>query len=145
MPLVWTERIIFKLGLIVWVLASLSGCAWLREPLPTAPPVASPNPTFPVVQVTADQIARAMEEDRFFAEYGQTTLRIQGTVFSVKRQDADLVVGLDTTVTTKVMCDLGNYFGIVRVGATITIQSAYPQQDASRQASAVMFRNCTIP
>jgi hypothetical protein len=134
----------FKLGIIVLALASLSACGLLREPQPISQPVILPNPTLPVVRVTADQVARAMEEDRFFADYGQTTLLVQGTVFSVKRQETDLIIGLDTAVPTKVMCDLGSYPGIVHVGATVTVKSAYPQRDASRQASAVMLRNCTI-
>ncbi len=135
----------FKLVILVGLLVILSGCGLLREPRPTVQSIPTPNPTFPVVRVTADQAARAMEQDRFFSDYGQTTLLIQGTVFSVKRQDTDLIIGLDTSVPTKVMCDLGAYLGIVRVGANVTIQSAYPQQDASRQPSAVMIKNCTIP
>ncbi len=140
------KLLLYRLGIVVLFLASLSACQYLREPRTTAPPVASPNPALPVVHATADQVARAMQADEFFSEYGQSTLLIQGTVFSVKRQDnSDLIIGLDTTVPTKVMCNLGRYLGIVRVGTIITIQSAYPQRDASRQASSIMFNNCTIP
>ncbi len=137
---------ITRLVIFLLVVANLSACSYLREPRPNAPPLATPNVAFPVVQVSSDQVARAMEADQFFAEYGQVTLLIQGTVLAVKRQDnGDLFITLDTSVQTKVMCNLGHYFGIVRAGTTVTIQSANPQRDASRQPSAVMFNNCTIP
>ena len=135
----------FKLGIIILALATLSACKLLREPHPTDLSTPLPSPAFPVVHLTADQVARAMEKDRFFSDYAQNTLLIQGTVFSVKRLEGHLIIGLDTSVPTKVMCDLGIYFGIVHVGAVITVQSTYPQRDASRQASAVMLENCTIP
>jgi hypothetical protein len=138
-------RFSFKLGFIILALVTLSACKLQREPQPTAQPAYLPNPTLPVVHLTADQVARAMEEDRFFSDYAQTTLLIQGTVYSVKRLEGHLIIGLDTTVSTKVMCDLGAYFGIVHLGALVTVQSTNPQRDASRQGSAVMLKNCTIP
>jgi hypothetical protein len=133
---------LFNLWIVLIAVVCLSACGLVRDTQPTPGPVAPP---FPVVHVTADHVARAMEEDRFFSDYGQTTLRIEGTVFSVNRQETDLIIGLDTSVPTKVMCDLGNYFGIIRVGASIIVQSAYPQRDASRQGSVLMLKNCTIP
>ncbi len=129
----------------VTLLTGLSACDLLREPRPGAQSSPTPNPAFPVVRVTADQVAQAMEQDEFFADYGQSRLLIQGTVSLVKRQDSDLIIELETSVPTKVICDLGNYFGIIRVGSTVTVESAFPQRDASRQQSAVMLKNCTIP
>ncbi len=136
---------IAKLAIILLLLAMLSACQYLREPSPTPAPIPSPNPAYPVVHLTADQAARAMEDDEFFSDYGQSTLLIQGTVSATRRQDADLLITLDTTVPTKITCDLANYLGIVRVGDTVTIQSAYPRRDASRQGSTLMLKNCTLP
>ncbi len=136
---------LFRIAIVLLLLAILAACQYLREPNPAAPPVASPNPAFPVVHLTADEAAQAMEQDRFFSTYGQSTLLIQGTVSATRRQDADLFVTLGTTVPTKVICDLPNYLGIVRVGDTVTVQAAYPQRDASRQGSTVMIKNCAIP
>ncbi len=132
-------------ALTLALLAGLSACSLLRESPAAAQPGSTPNPAFPVVHVTADQVAQAMEEDHFFADYGYTTLLIQGTVLSARRQAGDLVISLDTSVPTKVMCNLGNYAGIVQVGSTVTVQSVYPERDASRQPSAVMIKNCSIP
>ena len=127
------------------LLLFLSACSWLREPAPTPLPADRPNPDFPVVHVTADQVAQAMEQDRFYSDYGFTTLLIEGPVASVRRQGTDLIVRLDTAFETKVVCNLGGYVGIVRAGTTITVRSVYPQRDVSRQPLAVMIENCTIP
>lgn len=124
-------------------LASLSACAFLREPTPSPQPIVTP--IFPIVRVTADQIARAMEQDQFFSQYGESTLLIQGTILLVNQQDNHFMVELDTTVPTKVWCDLGNHSSVVEAGDRITIQSAFPQRDALRQASALVLRNCSIP
>ena len=129
-------------GVIVLVLlAGLAGCGSRQEPAPTVRPL----PTFPTAHVTADQVARAMQQDAFFANYGQSSLLIQGTVVSIDRRGNDLIVVLDSTVPTKVACDLGNRSSAVRVGETITVLSANPGGDASRDAGMVLLRNCRIP
>ena len=117
---------------------SLSACGLFREPL------ATPRPTT-VAQVTADQVAQAMDEDRFYATYGQTVLLIQGTVAAVDQQPDDFVVTLATSVRTKVLCDLGNIAPGVKVGEAITVRSANPEKDVARQDAAVLIHNCTLP
>ena len=117
---------------------SLSACGLLRESL------ATPRPTT-VAQVTAEQVAQAMDEDRFYATYGQTTLLIQGTVAAVDQQPDDFVVTLATSVRTKVLCDLGNNAPGVKVGEAITVRSANPEKDVARQDAAVLIHNCTLP
>jgi hypothetical protein len=117
---------------------SLPACGLLREP------VATPRPTT-VAQVTADQVAQAMDEDRFYATYGHSTLLIQGTVAAVDQQPDDFIVTLATGVRTKVLCDLGNKAPAVKVGEAITIRSANPEQDVARRDAAVLIHNCTIP
>jgi hypothetical protein len=97
------------------------------------------------VRLTADQVAQAMQQDAFFSTYGQNSLLIQGTVVSINRNGSDLIVILDSTVPTKVECDLGNHESAVHVGETITILSENPGSDASRDAGMVLLRNCRIP
>ncbi len=131
--------------IMIVLVASMAACSLLREPQTVSPPNATLPIVFPTVHATADQVARAMQEDRFFADYGQTTLFIQGTVLSVDKQDNNVIVALETSVPIKVLCDLGDHPTTAHVGDSITVKSDYPQRDASRQSSAVMLKNCGIP
>jgi predicted small lipoprotein YifL len=124
--------------LVLLLLAALAGCGLLREPLPT------PRPTT-VARVTADQVAQAMDSDQFYATYGQTALLIEGSVASVDPQPDHFIVTLATGVHTKVQCDLGNRAPPIKAGDTITVRSADPEHDVSRQDAAMMIRNCAIP
>lgn len=129
----WTAAV-----LLLSLVASLSACGLLREPLPT------PVPTT-VVRVTADQVAQAMEADEFWTTYGHGALLIQGTVASVNQQPNHFILELATSVPTTVLCDLGKQAASAKVGDTITVESANPEQDVLRQPSAVMIQNCTLP
>jgi predicted small lipoprotein YifL len=122
----------------ILLLVGLAACGLFREPL------ATPRPTT-VAQVTADQVAQAMDEDRFYATYGQTTLLIQGTVAAVDQQPDDFIVTLATGVRTKVLCDLGNKAPAVKVGDIIIVRSADPEHDVARRDAAVLIHNCTLP
>jgi hypothetical protein len=128
------------LGVSIALLVSLTACAIA----PQQPVTPQPEPTFPSVHVTADQATQALQSDSFFSTYGQTTLLIQGTVMSIGQQSGDYVVALATTGPAKVFCDIGAKAPAVNVGAAITIQSANPQRDASREASGLLIKNCTI-
>ncbi len=131
-------------GSMIVLVVSLAGCDLLREPQVSAPPNATLPIILPTTHLTADEVARAMQEDRFFADYGNNTLLIEGKALSVNRQENDLIVTLDTSVEIKVLCDIGNHSSSVQVGDTVTIKSDLPRRDASRQTSAVLFKNCTI-
>jgi len=120
------------------LLIGLAGCGLLREPL------ATPRPTS-VVQVSADQVAQAMTDDRFYATYGQTTLLIQGTVAAIDRQPGHFIVALTTSGPTQVFCDLGNKTAAVKAGDSITVRSAAPEHDVARQAADVLIHNCALP
>lgn len=50
-----------------------------------------------VVQVSSDQGAQAVQKDRFFSDYRNIILMVQGTVSSVSWQNNDLIVELGTT------------------------------------------------
>src|SRR6202521_1560732 len=120
------------------LLICLAGCGLLREPL------ATPRPTS-VVQVTADQVAQAMDGDRFYATYGQTTLLIQGTVAGIDPQPSHFILILATSGSTQVLCDLGSKAAAIKAGDTVTVQSADPEKDIARQDAGVLIRNCAVP
>ena len=128
------------LGVSIALLVSLTACAFAPQQ-PVTPP---PQPTFPSVHVTADQAAQALQNDSFFSTYGQTILLIQGTVTSIGQQDGNYTVALATTGPAKVFCDIGANVPTVNVGDVITVQSANLQQDASRETSGLLLKNCTI-
>jgi len=119
------------------LLMALSACSLLREPLPT------PAPTS-VAHVTADQVAQAMDDDNFYNIYGHTTLLVQGVVAALDQQPNHLTVSLATGVRTKVACDLGSASPAVKIGDTLTVRSADPENDVTRQDAAVVIKNCTI-
>ena len=101
------------------VLASLAGCGLLRET-----PV-TPQPTT-VVQVTADQAAQAMDEDRFWSTYGRSALLIQGTVAALDQQPNDLIVSLATSGQTQVLCDLGTADAAIKIGDLVVVDAGCP-------------------
>jgi hypothetical protein len=128
------------LGVSIALLVSLTACA-LAPQQPVTPP---PEPTFPSIRLTADQAALALQHDSFFSTYSQNTLLIQGTVMSIDQQSGDYIVALATTGPAKVFCDIGARAPTVNVGDVITVQSANPQRDASREASGLLLKNCMI-
>jgi|SRR5579859_995039 len=117
--------------------ALLAACSVFRQALPT------PRPTT-VAQVTADQVAQAMENDEFYSTYGHTTLLVQGTVAAVDPQPAHFTITLATGIRTKVLCDLGQQTPSIKVGDAVTIRSADPENDVARQDAAVFIKNCTL-
>ena len=117
--------------------AGLSACGLLREPLPTARPT-------PVVPVTADQVAQAMDADAFYSTYGQTTLLVRGTVSFIDQQPDHLILQFATSGSTAVLCDLGKTSSSVKVGDVVTVRSTNPGQDVARETAAVMIKNCTL-
>jgi hypothetical protein len=124
------------LAAMLLFLAVLPACGLLRQPVQK--PAGSP----PTAQVTADEIARAMQEDHFFSDYRLTTLVVQGTVASVDHQGKDRVVTLGTSIPTHVLCDLGVQPYNGKKGDAITVQS--PSSGAERAPSAVLLKNCQI-
>jgi hypothetical protein len=85
-----------------------------------------------------------MEDDRFWATYGQTPLLIQGTVAAVDQQPGHFIVTLATGLRTKVLCDLGDKTPALKAGGDITIRSADPERDVKRQDAAVLIENCAL-
>ncbi len=126
----WVAPLLLLLGL-------LAGCSLFREPLPT------PRPTT-VAQVTADEVAQAMDQDRFYSTYGQSPLLVRGSVAALDPQPAHFTVVLATRGPTQVLCDLGNQSPPLKVGDLITVRSADPEHDVERQPGAALIKNCTL-
>jgi hypothetical protein len=120
-------------------LLSVSACSALREEAPDGRPTAAT----PLVRVTADQVATAMQEDHFYSDYRGDTLLVQGTVSHVYQQNSDTVAELRTSAPTKVLCNLGSHSSPVHVGDTLIVSAS--AADAQRQESAVMLVNCSVP
>jgi hypothetical protein len=133
-------RTLVALAFLAGLLALAVGCRLSRP----ASPAASPAPDAVVTTVTADDVARAMQEDRFFAQYGQTPLRIDGTVLAVTKDGNGRGVELNTSVSTKVWCDTASMTPAIEVGSTLTVLSMNPRSDASRDGPAIRIANCIV-
>ena len=84
-----------------------------------------------------------MQDDRFFSDYGQTTvLLIQGAVRTISAQGNETVIELVTSEPTRVLCDVGNEMPSFPEGDTATFRAM--SGDAQRSGAAVMFKNCAI-
>jgi hypothetical protein len=99
--------------------------------------------TLRVRRVTPDQIAKAMKDDRFFADYRERTLLVTGTVASLTGDVGGEIVRFRTASRFAALCDLrdkapqadrGQQLTVIAEGAT-----------AERQSAAVMLRNCRLP
>jgi len=140
--------------LVATVVLLLAGCASAggttaapsaASSAPTSAPASAAaitSPPSPTVAVTADEIAAAMQEDRFFTDYGQALLVVRGTVKSVDEQGNDQLIELGTNLTTSVLCVVGSRSVHVRVGESLSVTAR--AQDAQRQRSAVMLQGCRI-
>jgi hypothetical protein len=96
-----------------------------------------------VRHVTPGQIAKAMEEDRFFADYRERTLLVTGTVESVTGDVGGEVVRFRTASRFAALCDLRDRTSAVRRGLPLTVIAE--GATAQRQSAAVMLRNCRLP
>jgi len=120
------------------MVTAVSGCG-SQHATPT-----TPQPTPPIVNATARQVARAMMQDRFFATYDGTTLRVRGRVSTVRTRGHDTIITLRTGVPAKVLCDVGYRRVSVHPGATVVVESVDPQGDVSRESVGVVISDCGI-
>ena len=137
---------LLRFALLCLLFSGLVGCSILRMQ-----PPASTATSVPVLHVTADEVAIAMQEDAFYAKYGQSTLLIDGTINSISQQDNHPLVEFKTVETIKVFCELDSQAAALQAGNAITVQVANPQQNASRGISpddptlpAVMLKHCQV-
>ena len=125
--------------LLVLLLANFSGlsaCSLVRQQVPT--------PQLEVKHVSADEIARAMQEDHFYSDYDPYALIVQGVVTDVRQENNAYILELGTQIDTKVLCDFGNRAPQAKAGESIQILSPRASQ-AQRQPNAVLLADCSIP
>ena len=96
-----------------------------------------------VSHVTPSQIAKAMKEDRFFADYRERTLLVTGTIESVTGDSGGVIVRFRTVSRFAALCDLRDRGSAVRRGVRLTVIAE--GATAERQSAAVMLRNCRLP
>ena len=96
-----------------------------------------------IQQVAPDKLARAMQQDHFYSDYGSSTLVVKARIASVKLQDSKLVATLQTHTAYKVECELGANAQNVRAGHNITALSEGGA--ARRLPNAVLLGNCVTP
>ncbi|HUZ02077.1 MAG TPA: hypothetical protein VMU89_17155 [Thermomicrobiaceae bacterium] len=131
------------------LLLALAGAAvyvaFHKAPVVLAPPL--PATQTLTVTVTPDQLAIAMQGDHFYADYADgapTTLRLTGSVATVRRQPQHLQLQLRTAVPAAVWCDLGASTADVAVGTTVTVEAPAKQVERLRQPAGVILAHCQL-
>jgi hypothetical protein len=85
-----------------------------------------------------------MQDDQFFTDFGDTTLLVEGTLAAIEQQGGHTRLRLATGQAFDVVCDSGQQTPAIEVGQLITVRSANPRRDASRDASSVLLANCSL-
>ena len=114
---------------------TLAGCGLLRQQVVT--------PTPQVKQVTANEIALAMQEDHFYSDYDPYALEVQGVVMEVRQAKDDYILELATQIDTKVWCDFGSQAPKAKKGDAVEVYSP-DAHAAQRQNKAVLLVDCSI-
>lgn len=130
---------LFMMVLLLVLLAGSTGlaaCGLLRQQIPT--------PQAKVMHVTADVIARAMQEDHFYSDYNPYALMVQGVVTGVQLENKDYILEMATQIDTKVLCDFGSQEPNAKAGDSIEVLTPHANQ-AQRQPNAVLLADCSIP
>jgi len=96
-----------------------------------------------IKRVTPHQLAEAMKDDRFYADYRKSALLVGGTVASVGPRGGHLIVGFKSDSSYGVSCDLGAATVAPRVGQAFTVLTV--GQAAERLPAAVLLRGCVVP
>ncbi|MCL4561394.1 MAG: hypothetical protein M1281_12350 [Chloroflexi bacterium] len=128
-------------GICLGLCVGVTACGSLRQIFREATP--TPQPTT-VEQVSADQIAQAMQADSFYSEYGSVDLLIQGVVSSISQKENGVIVEFKTSVPLKVQCDLGDQAVNFHPGDTITVRVANPRENVARETGEIIMQDCAI-
>ena len=121
------------LGVILLVLAVAAGFFWGDK---------HALDTLSIVEVTPDQMIRAMSADDFYGFWRESTLIAAGTVAGVSQQNGDTLIQLTTSSMSKAYCDIGNATTSLAAGAPIRILAE--GEKASRMPSGVMLLGCKV-
>jgi hypothetical protein len=97
-----------------------------------------------IKRVTATQIANAMQEDRFYTDYRESTLLVDGVVSSVSMRGSDVIAEFKTDSSFQALYDLGpRSTSSLHAGDRMTVIAE--AASAERQPSAVLLNGCVTP
>src|SRR5258707_9435430 len=105
-----------------------------------AAPATSPSSSPSILRVSADDVARAMAEDRF-ADYSGRILVVTGRIGDVQVSGTNARISLVTSTAAVVICET---FGEPAVKAGDTIQVRARATDGVKDASGVLLRSCEL-
>ncbi len=93
------------------------------------------------MQLTANEVAQAMQDDRFFSDYGSSILLVQGEISSVEQQGTFTVVALRTDSPEEVACEIAAG-STAPVGQMVTVRAR--SADAQRSGPIVVLHDCHL-
>lgn len=92
--------------------------------------------------VTPTQMAVAMRQDEFWSSNRFNTLVFEGKVQSVNSSNSKTTLGLVTSDSYGVSCEVSNSGPLFKVGGTYKF--AVESYQAERQPHGVLLRNCEV-
>ncbi len=95
-----------------------------------------------VYEATPGQLAAAMQNDEFYADYNEDTLVVRGQIASLTEDGVGAVMQFQTPGAFTTRCQLEHYPMTVHPGDTISVLAQ--GATAERLASAVLLRGCSL-
>jgi hypothetical protein len=95
-----------------------------------------------VIAATPDELAAAMQNDRFYADYNERTLVVQGVVASLTGDATGAVLQFQTQGAFTTRCRFDQYPATVHQGDTIRVVAE--GATAERLPSAVLLTGCSV-
>jgi len=97
-----------------------------------------------IVDVSADQVAQAMQDDHYYSDYGSDVLIIHGSVAATNRSGGQVTIEFHTNSATSMSCTLDAPSGVPTIAAHISVLVV--GASAQREPSAVTYSTCrTLP
>jgi hypothetical protein len=124
------------IALLVFLLWMLAGCGALRETTPTPQPLH--------LDATAEQAARAMQEDHFYSDYGRSLLEVRGKVAALRQVNGLTILTLETHLPERLECELSAQPPDLLPGDEVTLETQDASQ-AKRLSGAVRLAKCSLP
>ena len=91
-----------------------------------------------MASISADEIARAMRTDEYFADYGTKWVLVGGVIDSISYKTNEQVLTLKTSGTSKVRCRVHNVNLIFKKNTSIELEAIR----ARRERQNVIFDEC---
>ncbi len=140
-PSVWKNmtlnrgRVLIAIGLLI-VLAGVGGvAAFLGDHYALS--------NLSVRQVTPDELAAAMQNDRFYSDYNEATLVVRGVVASLAGDGGGAVLQFQTQGAYQTHCQFDQYPSAIHPGDTITVVTEGATAD--RLSTGVLLKGCRLP